>query len=244
MLKELPIGISTFPELIQKNYVYVDKTDIIYTIVSRKKYYFLNRPRRFGKSLLVSTFEAIFTGNKDLFAGLAISSLPYEWQSHPIISISFAGIPYTTPEILDTGIKQYVQDIANHYRITLKHTSAGEMLRALVMQLAKHNSVVLLIDEYDYPILQHIHDRHAAKAMRDILKSFYGVIKDLDKYLRFVFFTGVSKFSNTSLFSGLNNLQDIGLKPDSMRCSVTLQMKSPTTLKDMCSILLTKWNVP
>src|SRR4030095_12632451 len=214
MIKELPIGISTFPELIQKDYVYVDKTDIIYTIISKKKYYFLNRPRRFGKSLLISTIETIFTGNKDLFSGLAISTLPYDWQIYPIISISFAGISSTTPEALENGIKRYLQKIAKKYHCILKEGTSGEMLQELVETLAIQNSVVLLIDEYDYPILQHIHDNRIAAQMRDTLKNFYGIIKDLDKHLRFVFFTGVSKFANTSLFSGLNNLQDIGLKPE------------------------------
>ena len=213
-MKELPIGISTFPELIQKGYVYVDKTGIIYTIISKKKYYFLNRPRRFGKSLLISTFNAIFTGNKDLFVDLAISTMPYDWQTYPIISISFAGISSTTPEALENGIKRYVQKIAKQYLCILKEGTSGEMLQELVETLAKQNSVVLLVDEYDYPILQHIHDNRTAVKMRDILKNFYGVIKDLDQHLRFVFFTGVSKFANTSLFSGLNNLQDIGLKPE------------------------------
>ncbi|MBA3751797.1 AAA family ATPase [Candidatus Dependentiae bacterium] len=214
-MKELPIGISTFPEIIQKGYLYVDKTAIIYSIVSRKKYYFLNRPRRFGKSLLVSTIEAIFTANRELFAGLAIDSLPYDWQKHPVISISFSGIPYTTPELLEDGIKRYLKDIAAEHQIVLQKGTAGEMLKELVKTLAISTTVVLLVDEYDYPILQHIHDKETAKAIRGILKSFYGFIKDLDKYLRFVFFTGVSKFSNTSLFSGLNNLEDIGLDIES-----------------------------
>ncbi len=213
-MKELPIGISTFPEIIQKDYVYVDKTAIIHTIVSRKKYYFLNRPRRFGKSLLVSTIEAIFTGNRELFSGLAIDALPYDWQEHPVISISFAGIPYTTPELLEEGIKRYLQKIAARHHLILQEGTSGQILQELVETLAKRTTVVLLVDEYDYPILQHIHDKETAKAIRAVLKSFYGFIKDLDKYLRFVFFTGVSKFSNTSLFSGLNNLQDIGLRPE------------------------------
>jgi hypothetical protein len=212
MKKELPIGISTFAELIQENYVYVDKTEIIYQLVSRKKYYFLHRPRRFGKSLLISTLSEIFKSNKQLFDGLAIAALPYAWKKHPVIMISFASIAHTSPETLNNGIKLYLQGIAQDNQIILKgNLLPGEMLKELVAQMAKHNSVVLLIDEYDYPILQNIHKKEVAHEVREALKNFYSVIKDLDKNLRFVFFTGVSKFSQTSIFSGLNNLEDISL---------------------------------
>jgi hypothetical protein len=215
MIKELPIGIQTFSELIQKNYVYVDKTAMIYNLISKKKYYFFARPRRFGKSLLISTLEEIFNGTKALFAGLAIGSLPYDWQTHPVIMISFSDITYTTPEKLESGIKIYLQQIGKSYNIILdERLNSGQMLQDLVRQLSEKKSVVLLVDEYDYPILQHIHSKDIAQVMRDILKGFYAVIKGLDKYLRFVFVTGVSKFSQTSLFSGLNNLQDITLKPE------------------------------
>lgn len=211
-MKRLPIGIQTFSKLIENNCVYVDKTALIYEMITNYEYCFLSRPRRFGKSLLVSTLASIFSGEKEFFNGLAISSLPYSWKKHPVIMISFADIPNTTPEALEQGIKHYLQTIAQENDITINSTiSSGEMLRALVIQLSKTARVALLIDEYDYPILQHIHNPAVADAMREILKSFYAVIKGLDKYLRFGFLTGVSKFSQTSIFSGLNNLNDISL---------------------------------
>lgn len=211
-MKKLPIGIQTFSKLLKEDCVYVDKTALIYQLITQGSSYFLARPRRFGKSLLVSTIAEIFLGNKELFEGLAISTLPYDWKKHPVVMISFSDISYTSPEILENGIKIYLQDIAKHYELNLRTDLVpGEMLRDLIKKLSQQNSVILLIDEYDYPILQHITNTIVAEKMRDILKSLYAVIKGLDPYLRFVFLTGVSKFSKTSLFSGLNNLKDISL---------------------------------
>lgn len=211
-MKKLSIGIQTFSELIEENYVYVDKTAIIYDMISSGKYYFLSRPRRFGKSLLVSTLADIFSGNKELFDGLAISSLPYDWKKYPVIMMSFSDIPCKTSQALEQGIKNYLQEIGKQHEVTLNpNLDTGEMLRSLVIQLSEKGRVALLIDEYDYPILRHIHDISTAHAMRETLKTFYGVIKGLDKYLKFGFLTGVSKFSQTSIFSGLNNLNDISL---------------------------------
>jgi hypothetical protein len=211
-MKKLPIGIQTFSEIIQNNYVYVDKTAIIYTLITTGKLYFLSRPRRFGKSLLVSTLAEIFSGNKELFTGLAIASLPYEWEKHPVITISFSDLDCTSPENLQESLKRYLHNIAKKYRIKLQEANTpGAMFQDLVEILAEQNSVVLLIDEYDYAILKHIHAPENADSMRETVKNFYGVIKGLDKHLKFVFLTGVSKFTKTSIFSGLNNLNDISL---------------------------------
>ena len=211
-MKRLPIGIQTFSKLIETNCVYVDKTTLIHRMITNYDYCFLSRPRRFGKSLLVSTLADIFSGNKELFDGLAISTLPYEWKKHPVVMISFSDIPNTTPEILEEGIKVALQRIAKNNHIVLpEKLASGQMLQELVITLSKEARVVLLIDEYDYPILQHVHNTIDANAIREALKNFYAVIKGLDKYLRFVLLTGVSKFSQTSIFSGLNNLYDITL---------------------------------
>jgi len=211
-MKKLPIGIQTFSELIRENYVYVDKTAYIHDLITTGKYYFLARPRRFGKSLLVSTLAEIFAGNKELFAGLTIDSLPYDWKKYPVISLSFSDFDCTTSENLNESIKYCLRDIASEYHIVLNEQfSPGQILQVLTKELAKQNSVVLLIDEYDYAILKHIHNPDMASEIRETVKNFYAVIKGLDQYFKFVFLTGVSKFSKTSIFSGLNNLQDISL---------------------------------
>ena len=210
-MKKLPVGIQTFSELIEENYVYIDKTKIIYNMITTGKCYFFARPRRFGKSLLVSTLTNIFSGRKELFEGLAIRDLSFEWKEYPIIKLTLSDIPCTSGEIFEEGIRLYLQDIAQYHGITLETTTPVQALQKLVKTLSKNNRVVLLIDEYDYPILQHINNALLAEKMRDILKDFYIAIKGLDEYLKFIFFTGVSKFSKTSLFSGLNNLEDISL---------------------------------
>jgi hypothetical protein len=211
-MKKLPIGVQSFSKLMQEKYIYVDKTQLIHQIISRGAYYFLARPRRFGKSLLVSTLEQIFAGNRELFEELAINSLPYGWKKYPVIKISFSDIPYSTAKELERGLKLYLLNIARHYKIEVsERISPGEMLRDIVIKLAKKSKVVILVDEYDYPILQHIHKPSVAEKMRDALKAFYSVIKGLDEHIQFAFFTGVSKFSQTSIFSGLNNLNDISL---------------------------------
>ncbi|HSC24902.1 MAG TPA: AAA family ATPase [Candidatus Babeliales bacterium] len=211
-MKKLPIGMQALSELLQNGYVYVDKTRHIYELITTGKYYFFARPRRFGKSLLISTLAEIFSGNKKLFIGLDISALSYGWKQYPVINISFSDIPCTTPEELEQGIQRYLYSIAQENTIELdKHLLPSQMLQVIVMALSKDNRVVLLVDEYDYPILRHIHDVAMADKMREILKSFYIIIKGLDSHLKFVLLTGVSKFSKTSIFSGLNNLEDISL---------------------------------
>lgn len=210
--KKLPIGIQTFSEVMQEDYVYIDKTEYIHTLITTGKCYFFSRPRRFGKSLLVSTLAEIFSGNRELFTGLAITSLPYDWQKHPVITISFSDLDCTSPQNLQNSLMRYLQHIANDYEIDLEKEGApGEMLQNLVKKLAQKAPVALLIDEYDYAILKHVHNPEIASEMRETLKNFYAVIKGLDKYLKFVFLTGVSRFSKTSIFSGLNNLEDISL---------------------------------
>lgn len=213
-MKKLPIGLQTFEELIVKNYVYVDKTDIIHDIITRGKVYFFSRPRRFGKSLLLSTMQSIFEGKRELFKGLTIDQLDYDWKSKPVIRIDFSGINRSTPEVLEQDLQRYLIEEARKFGVNLDSSAQpSSMLRLLVTQLhAQHGSVVLLVDEYDKPILDHIKEPVVAEQMRSALRNFYDVFKYLDNYLHFVFITGVSKFTQTSIFSGLNNLNDISTK--------------------------------
>lgn len=213
-MKKLPIGIQSFEKLITGNYLYVDKTEYIYQLITKGDYYFLSRPRRFGKSLLVSTLKELFEGKKELFNNLWISTSDYAWKEYTVIHLDFSRIAHRTSQQLEQDLLNYLQDVANVYDLSITLSNIPERaLAQLVITLAKDKKVVILVDEYDYPILTHLHNLEIARAHQAILRSFYTVIKSLDPYLHFVFLTGVSKFSRTSIFSGLNNLIDISNTP-------------------------------
>ncbi|MCX5922329.1 MAG: AAA family ATPase [Candidatus Dependentiae bacterium] len=215
-MKKLPIGIQTFAKLIEQDCVYVDKTEQIYHLITTGSYYFLSRPRRFGKSLLISTLKEIFLGNQKLFKNLWIgkTNQKFAWDNHVVIHIDFSSLPHATPQELRDSLIRRMANIAQEHGLpTLAKESPEEALQDLVTQLAQHSKVVMLVDEYDYPILTHLHEKVTAKAQQAILKSFYTTIKSLDAYLQFVFLTGITKFSKTSIFSGLNNLKDISNTP-------------------------------
>jgi hypothetical protein len=214
-IRTLPIYVSSFEKMIQGNYLYIDKTEHIYNLFKGDShYYFLSRPRRFGKTLLVSTLKEFFLGKKKLFDGLWIASSDYTWQEYPVIHLDFSTIPHLTAQELRININKELQSIAQKYDITYGFEDTPEVtLKNLVVNLSKTNKVVILIDEYDKPILDHLHTIEEARKQREILKSFYGVIKGIDPYLRAVFLTGVTRFSKTSIFSGINNLNDLSLDP-------------------------------
>ncbi|MBF0224488.1 MAG: ATP-binding protein [Desulfobacterales bacterium] len=210
MLRKLPIGIQTFEKIIDGNYVYIDKTRYIYELIKSGSVYFLSRPRRFGKSLLVSTLEAIFKNQSELFKGLWIAESDYEWAEYPVIKISFGGKLYENKQTLKDYITEIMFKTATSYNVSIDHSKPFDsQFRDLIESLEQINKVVILIDEYDKPIIDVINNIELAKANRETLKAFYSVIKEADPYLRFVFLTGVSKFSKISVFSGLNNLFDI-----------------------------------
>ncbi len=207
-MKKLPTGRQEFSELIDEKCIYVDKTKFIYKLLDQK-YYFLSRPRRFGKSLLLNTIKEIFLGNKDLFKGLWIYD-KIDWEIFPVIKISFSKIDYKNLG-LGKAIDDMVLDIAAENNIQLIKPSYALKFEELIKKLSEKGKVVILIDEYDKPIIDYLDDAEKAKENRDILKNFYSIVKDADKYIRFLFITGVSKFSKVSIFSDLNNLDDITL---------------------------------
>ena len=213
-MKRLPLSLQTFSKIIEGNYVYVDKTEHIYRLIQGDCFFFA-RPRRFGKSVLCSTLKELFAGNKALFKDLWISkNTDYQWTRHPVIHIDFNGILADSPENLNLSIMRYLQEVAEFEEIALlEMTAPGEMLRRLIIKLIKKygTKAVLIIDEYDKPIVKHLDNPSLAEKMRDALKDFYEFIKSLDEYLRFVFITGVSRFSKTSIFSGINQLDDISM---------------------------------
>ena len=214
--KILPIGRQSFRDLREANCIYVDKTQQIYHLMTQAKMYFLSRPRRFGKSLLLSTIAELFQGSKDLFEDTWIAD-KWDWTTkNPVLHISFLSVPYETYG-LEEGLRIYLLDLykANKVRPN-KNRDIKTLLSELIIKLyKKHGQVVILIDEYDKPIIDHLEFNkiEKAKAHQAILGLFYGALKDADPYIRLLFITGVSKFTKVSLFSKLNNLNDLTIHP-------------------------------
>ncbi len=217
MIRKLSVGISDFRELIQGNYIYVDKTEYIYKLINTGKYYFLSRPRRFGKSLLISTLEYLFKGEKELFKGLYIED-KWNWEEiYPVIRIDFGDTQVRSGEELEKELKAIIIEIGKvySYKYNEKYT-INRNLRLLIEKIYEvtKKQMIILIDEYDKPILDNIEKKKEVEKIREILKGFYTTLKGLDKYIRFMLITGVSKFSKVSLFSGLNQLEDISLNKE------------------------------
>jgi hypothetical protein len=212
-MKKLPVGIQTFSKLIKGNYLYVDKTEEIYKLLSGGgQSYFLSRPRRFGKSLLISTLKEIFSGNKELFKGLWIYD-KWEWEEYPVIHLDFLGLEYEGREQLVKTLEFLLNQNAAVHGIQLTEDGYDKRFRELILKLSRENPVVILVDEYDKPLIDYVENDEieTARENRKVLKTFYGAIKGADEYLKFVFITGVSKFSKVSIFSGLNNPDDISV---------------------------------
>ena len=216
-MKKLPIGIQTLSTIIEEGYAYVDKTDIAFKLIEQGRYYFLSRPRRFGKSLFLNTLQEIFEGNETLFKGLYIHE---KWdfnKTNPVIHISFGDGGISSVEDLHSSIHYILECAEESLDIQIQGKKRPNKKFAKLISSAHKKTgqkVVILIDEYDKPILDNITDEKTARLMRNELRNFYGVIKNNDTHIRLVFITGVSKFSKVSLFSGLNNLNDITLNPN------------------------------
>jgi hypothetical protein len=211
--QKLPIGLQDFEKIREGNYLYIDKTRQIENILQRQGSFFLSRPRRFGKSLLVSTLQYLFQGKKELFSGLFIEDR-WDFQEFPVIKISFSNIGYREIS-LAPALNQELKSIAKQYQLTLEKGSPSLLFIELILALREkfNKKVVILIDEYDKPLIDFLdkENLHQAIENRSILKSFYSVLKDADPHLQLVFITGVSKFSQVSIFSDLNNLYDISM---------------------------------
>ena len=215
-MKKLPVGIQTFSKIIEGDYLYIDKTEIARSLIDSYQYVFLSRPRRFGKSLFLDTLKDIFEGNRELFRGLLIEE-QWNWEvTYPVIQISFSG-GIDSRETLRKNLFYILNDNQERLDITCVEKDDPNQCFAELIKKAydKYSQkVVILIDEYDKPILDNIEHIPEALLIRDGLCNFYTKIKDNDRYLRFAFLTGVSKFAKVSIFSGLNNLEDISLNPD------------------------------
>ena len=210
-----PIGIQTFEQIINNGFVYVDKTDMVYALATEGKTYFLSRPRRFGKSLLLSTLRAYFEGKKELFKGLKIDKLEKDWHAHRVLHIDFNGVVFTRPGALEDELDKQLSTWEEEYHLP-KGTREmygwrfEQIVQAIYTETGR--GAVVLIDEYDKPLLDVLEmDPELLNNNREILKAFYSVFKRTDAYLRFVFLTGVTKFSQVSVFSDLNQLNDISM---------------------------------
>lgn len=213
-MKKLPIGVQDFVQLRQDNLLYVDKTARLLELIENGRRYFLSRPRRFGKSLMLSTFDAMFRGRKEYFSGLAAE----EWVTRqserpaPVLRFDMSTMEATSSEEMKQSLKETIYRMAEDFNLKVHSQTLGGVFIDLIKQLQKQKGyVVVLIDEYDKPILDNLSDIRKANEMREVLRSFYTVLKSCDEYLRFVFITGISKFSKMGVFSAMNNLLDISM---------------------------------
>ena len=244
-----PIGIQSFDRLREDGYVYVDKTALVYDLASNGTVYFLSRPRRFGKSLLLSTLKHYFLGHKELFRGLAIEALEKEWYEHPVFHLSFGSENFTQPHVLDQMLEDYVAEGERRYGRSEAKT-LGQRFRSVLQAAhrATGRRVVVLIDEYDKPLLDvldsglYVTDSEGNRIKleehhRNVLKGFYGVFKDADADLRFVMLTGVTKFSQVSVFSGFNQPKDISMdeRYDAL-CGITQQEVDDVFAEAVCQM--------
>lgn len=212
-MKNLPISIQTFEKIIEGGYLYVDKTHYLNKLINQGAYFFLSRPRRFGKSLLLTTLKSFFQGREDLFRGLFIHSQEKEWKQHPVIHIDYSFVEYKKDRAtFEKSLHNHLVRIGNEYKIKLENTIIADAFIELVQKLHQQlGKVVILVDEYDKPLVDTLSNEETFMENREVLRSLYGTMKGLDAYLRFVMLTGVSRFAKVSVFSGMNNLEDISM---------------------------------
>ena len=224
MNKLYPIGIQNFESLRKDGYFYIDKTALIYRLVKTGRYYFLSRPRRFGKSLLISTLKAYYQGKKELFEGLAIEQLEKDWRKHPILHLDLNIEKYDTPESLDKILNDNLMYWEELYGTRPSEASFSLRFAGIIQRAYEKTGerVVILVDEYDKPMLQSIGNEELQKYYRNTLKPFYGVLKSKDGCIKLGFLTGVTKFGKVSVFSDLNNLIDISMDEQYVElCGIT-----------------------
>ena len=221
---EYPIGIQDFEELRKNGCVYVDKTDLIYRLVEEGKYYFLSRPRRFGKSLLISTLEVYFRGRKEFFEGLRIMELEKEWAEYPVLHLDLNTEKYAAGVDLENKLDLFLKQCEAKYGKNPDEYSLATRFEGVIRRAAEKTgrNTVILVDEYDKPLLQAIGNEALQDDYRNTLKAFYGALKSMDRYIKFALLTGVTKFGKVSVFSDLNNLRDISmLKAYESICGIT-----------------------
>lgn len=222
--RKYPIGIQTFSEVIRGGYVYVDKTDLVWQLAHYAKFIFMSRPRRFGKSLLTSTLESYFRGDRELFEGLKIMGLEQEWEQYPVLRFDLSGAKHLKPEGVSAELSRLLDKMETVYGVNPKETTPGMRLAGLIDRAYAQTGkqVAVLIDEYDAPLLDVLHEDETLKEMREVMQEFYQRLKMQEPYIRFCFITGITKFSQLSIFSTINNLKNVSLSPRfSAICGIT-----------------------
>lgn len=242
-----PIGIQTFSELITKNYLYIDKTEYVYRMTHfDSKYIFLSRPRRFGKSLLTSTLQAYFEGRKNLFEGLAIDALETEWIQYPVLHFDMSLGKHLDKDALTRYLANQLADYENKFGIKNESVDVNLRLTALIKRAYEQTGrqVVVLIDEYDAPLLDVVHEEKNLPALRNVMRNFYSPLKACDPYLRYVFLTGITKFSQLSIFSELNNIKNVSMdEPYAAICGIT-EDEILTQMSDDLNLLAARMKLP
>ena len=215
-LKRLPVGIQTFEKIRENDMLYIDKTEYIWNMIHLSNYIFLSRPRRFGKSLLVSTLQAYFEGRKDLFKGLFIETVEKDWTEYPVLRLSMASGKHMEKDQLERYLLNILQENERRLGISSDSKDPNVRLKNLIFSAYEKTGkkVVVLIDEYDAPLLDVVHEKETLPVLRNVMRNFYSPLKDSDPYLQFVFLTGITKFSQLSIFSELNNLKNISMLTD------------------------------
>ena len=225
-LKRLPVGIQTFSNIIENDMLYIDKTEYIWNMIHLSNYIFLSRPRQFGKSLLVSTLQAYFEGRKELFKGLYIDSVEKEWTEYPVLRFDMSGGKHMEKDQLERYLLYIMGEHEKRFGLFSDHSDPNLRLKQLITSVHEKTGmkVVVLIDEYDAPLLDVVHEDETLPVLRNIMRNFYAPLKDCDPYLQFVFLTGITKFSQFSIFSELNNLKHISMLPDyAAVCGISLE---------------------
>ena len=224
-LKRCPIGIQTFSDIIEENYIYVDKTDLVYELAhGDSRYVFLSRPRRFGKSLLASTLHSYFSGRKDLFKGLKIDKLETEWIQYPVLHFDMSGGKHMAVDALERYLGLALAEYEALYGITTPAVDVNSRLKILIKKVYEQTGqkVVILIDEYDAPLLDVVHEEENLPKLRNVMRNFYSPLKACDPYIKFAFLTGITKFSQLSIFSELNNIKNVSMLPQfAAICGIT-----------------------
>ena len=240
-----PIGIQTFSEIREKNYLYIDKTEYVYRMTHFAKYVFLSRPRRFGKSLLASTLHSYFSGRKDLFQGLALERLEKEWIEYPVLHFDMSTAKHVDKEQLLQELNLKLSEHESVYGKGEEEINPNQRLMGLIKRAYERTGrqVVVLIDEYDAPLLDVVHEKENLGVLRNIMRNFYSPLKACDPYLKYVFLTGITKFSQLSIFSELNNIKNISMdEPYAAICGIT-EDEMLTQMKEDVERLAVKLNI-